>query len=176
MEQQSKFISNKDYMVNSLSADIEDFVKGGRIKSGYRNLDLITNLYPGFYVLGAVSSLGKTTFIHQMADQIACAGQPVLFFSLEQTRLELTTKSLSRIMAQVDARTARTSLQIRKGRVDERVMAAERIYNEYANNVYVVENTFSATMESIENDVEIFIKEKRQKPVVVIVHSRLSGR
>ena len=74
MEQKSKFISNKDYMVNSLSADIEDFVKGGRIKSGYRNLDLITNLYPGFYVLGAVSSLGKTTFIHQMADQIACAG------------------------------------------------------------------------------------------------------
>lgn len=118
--------------------------------------------------LGAVSSLGKTTFIHQMADQIACAGQPVLFFSLEQTRLELTTKSLSRIMAQVDARTARTSLQIRKGHVDERVMAAERIYNEYGNNVYVVENTFSATMESIENDVEIFIKEKQQKPVVVI--------
>ena len=30
MEQKSKFISNKDYMVNSLSADIEDFVKGGR--------------------------------------------------------------------------------------------------------------------------------------------------
>ena len=103
-----------------------------------------------------------------MDDQIACAGQPVLFFSLEQTRLELTTKSLSRIMAQMDARTARTSLQIRKGRVDERVMAAERIYKEYANNVYVVENTFSATMESIENDVEIFIKEKQQKPVVVI--------
>lgn len=68
----------------------------------------------------------------------------------------------------MDARTARTSLQIRKGRVDERVMAAERIYKEYANNVYVVENTFSATMESIENDVEIFIKEKQQKPVVVI--------
>lgn len=112
MEQKSKFISNREYMVNGLSADLEDFVKGGRIKSGYRNLDLITNLYPGFYVLGAVSSLGKTTFIHQMADQIACAGQPVLFFSLEQTRLELTTKSLSRIMAQVDARTARTSLQI----------------------------------------------------------------
>ena len=45
-------------MANDLSADLEDFVKGGRIKSGYRNLDLITNLYPGFYVLWAVSSLG----------------------------------------------------------------------------------------------------------------------
>lgn len=164
MEQKSKFISNREYMVNGLSADLEDFVKGGRIKSGYRNLDLITNLYPGFYVLGAVSSLGKTTFMHQMADQIACAGQPVLFFSLEQTRLELTTKSLSRIMAQVDARTARTSLQIRK----ERVMAAERVYNAYADNVYVVENTFCATMSSIEKDVETFINEKQQKPVVVI--------
>ena len=155
-------------MANGLSADLEDFSKGGRIKSGYCNLDLITNLYPGFYVLGAVSSLGKTTFIHQMADQIACEGQPVLFFSLEQTRLELTTKSLSRIMAQVDARTARTSLQIRKGHVDERVMAAQHIYSAYADNVYVVENTFSATMSSIEKDVETFINEKQQKPVVVI--------
>lgn len=151
-----------------MSEDLEDFVKGGRIKSGYCNLDLITNLYPGFYVLGAVSSLGKTTFMHQMSDQIACAGQPVLFFSLEQTRLELTTKSLSRIMAQVDARTARTSLQIRKGRMDERVMAAEQIYSVYADNIYVVKNTFCATMSSIENDVEVFIKEKQQKPVVVI--------
>lgn len=168
MGQKSKFLNNKDYMVNGLSADLEDFVKGGRIKSGYRNLDLITNLYPGFYVLGAVSSLGKTTFMHQMADQIACAGQPVLFFSLEQTRLELTTKSLSRIMAQVDARTARTSLQIRKGRVDERVMAAERVYNAYADNVYVVENTFCATISSIEKDVETFINEKQQKPVIII--------
>lgn len=168
MEQKSKFVSNREYMADGLSADLEDFVKGSRIKSGYCNLDLITNLCPGFYVLGAVSSLGKTTFMHQMADQIACAGQPVLFFSLEQTRLELTTKSLSRIMAQMDTRTARTSLQIRKGHVDDRVMTTEQIYNKHANNVYVVENTFSATMSSIENDVEVFIKEKQQKPVVVI--------
>ena len=71
-------------------------------------------------------------------------------------------------MAQMDTRTARTSLQIRKGHVDDRVMTTEQIYNKYANNVYVVENTFSATMSSIENDVEVFIKEKQQKPVVVI--------
>ena len=41
MEQKSKFISNREYMANDLSADLEDFVKGGRIKSGYRNLDLM---------------------------------------------------------------------------------------------------------------------------------------
>ena len=71
-------------------------------------------------------------------------------------------------MVQVDARTARTSLQIRKGCVDERVMAAQQIYSAYANNVYVVENTFSATMSSIEKDVETFINEKKQKPVIII--------
>lgn len=30
--------------MNGLSADLEDFVKGERIKSGCRNLDLITNI------------------------------------------------------------------------------------------------------------------------------------
>ncbi len=52
------------------------------------------SLYPGLYVLGAISSLGKTTFCGQMADQLAFVGEHVLYFSLEQTRLELVTKGL----------------------------------------------------------------------------------
>ena len=41
MEQKSKFVSNREYMANGLSADLEDFVKGSRIKSGYCNLDFL---------------------------------------------------------------------------------------------------------------------------------------
>ena len=41
MEQKSKFVSNREYMANGLSADLEDFVKGRRIKSGYCNLDFL---------------------------------------------------------------------------------------------------------------------------------------
>ena len=59
------------YFEKQFTHDVENFKRGGRIQSGYANIDAITNLYPGLYVLGAISSLGKTTFIHQMCDQIA---------------------------------------------------------------------------------------------------------
>ena len=71
--------------------------------TGYAELDEILDggLYPGLYILGAVSSLGKTTFALQMMDQIAAAGTDVLLFSLEMSRDELTAKSLSRISYQL---------------------------------------------------------------------------
>ncbi|MDZ4132273.1 MAG: DnaB-like helicase C-terminal domain-containing protein, partial [Dethiobacteria bacterium] len=55
-------------------------------------------LYPGLYVLGAISSLGKTALALQMADKIAAQGLPVLFFSLEMGRYEMTCRSLARVM------------------------------------------------------------------------------
>lgn len=89
-----------EYYEKQLAPDIENFKNGGRVKSGYANLDAFTNLYPGLYVIGAISSLGKTTFIHQMGEQIAQSGIHVLFFSLEQSILELASKSIARAIAQ----------------------------------------------------------------------------
>ncbi|MCO5388845.1 MAG: hypothetical protein NHB14_27180 [Desulfosporosinus sp.] len=41
-------------------------------KTGFPNLDRELNgLYPGLYVIGGISSVGKTTFTHQLADQLA---------------------------------------------------------------------------------------------------------
>lgn len=69
------------------------------IKTGFRQLDELLGggLYQGLYVLGAVSSLGKTAFCLQIADQIAERGQDVLFFTLEQSEYELMARSVSRI-------------------------------------------------------------------------------
>lgn len=70
--------------------------------SGYRRLDHAVSgwadggLPNGLYVIGAISSLGKTTYILQMADQMAAAGRDVMIFSLEMSRAELIGKSLSR--------------------------------------------------------------------------------
>ena len=64
-----------DYINNTMQKEIAEFARNGNLKSGYANLDAITNLYPGLYFIGAISSLGKTTFIHQMADQMAANGQ-----------------------------------------------------------------------------------------------------
>lgn len=53
-------------------------------------------LFPGLAVLGAVSGMGKTTLMLQIADTLAQAGQPVLFFTVEMSRFELLAKSLLR--------------------------------------------------------------------------------
>lgn len=66
--------------------------------TGFPRLDqaLDGGLYEGLYILGAISSLGKTTFVTQIADQIAQTGGEVLIFSLEMPKAELLAKSISR--------------------------------------------------------------------------------
>lgn len=169
----AKFVSLEahnlqEYLMNDLLNDMRDFQESGTIKTGYSNIDAITNLYPGLYAIGAISSLGKTTFIHQMADQLAAAGENVLYFSYEQSTLELVSKSLSRIMAQNDFTSAMTSLQIRKTRDVSNISDAIQIYNTYSKNMTIVECDFSATIDDIVTYVNNYITQKQVKPVVII--------
>lgn len=71
------------------------------IPTGIEALDaaLGGGLYPGLTVLGAMSSMGKTTLLCQVADHIAASGHPVLFATLEQSGEELVGLSLRRLMA-----------------------------------------------------------------------------
>lgn len=68
------------------------------IPTGFTNLDdeLSGGLQPKLYVLGAVSSLGKTTFALNIADNLAKQGRHVFFFSMESSKREVTDKLLSR--------------------------------------------------------------------------------
>lgn len=72
------------------------------VSTGFSSLDNVTNggLRSGLVVQGATSSAGKTTFVVQVADQIAAQGRPVLFVTIEQSGREIVAKSLSRMMAQ----------------------------------------------------------------------------
>lgn len=68
-------------------------------KTGFPLLD--KNLKGGFkgeqlIFLGAISSLGKTSFALQIATQIAEQGQDILIFSLEMSDNELNAKNISR--------------------------------------------------------------------------------
>ena len=47
-------------------------------------------------VVGAISSLGKTSFVLQIGSQIAESGRDVLIFSLEMSKNELNAKTISR--------------------------------------------------------------------------------
>ncbi len=158
-----------EYYENQFALDVENFKKGGKLKSGYANIDAITNLYPGLYVIGAISSLGKTTFIHQMSDQMAQAGNHVLFFSMEQSTLELASKSIARTMAHENQKNGLSSLQIRRAELSEpRIAAAIDVYKSYADKITIVECSFRATIDDIANTVQEYIKENNVKPVVII--------
>jgi replicative DNA helicase len=161
-------INMYDYINDRMLTDMQQFIESGKIKTGYKNIDDITNLYPGLYVLGAIPSLGKTTFMHQMSDQLVQSGEDVIYFSYEQSALELVTKSLSRIMYLKYKDAALTSLQIRKSGLDDHTKEAINTYSKFARNLHIVECNFNATITQIENTVEQFIHQNEKKPIVVI--------
>lgn len=139
------------------------------IPTGFQQLDkkLGGGLYAGLYTLGAISSLGKTSFALQISDNIAAAGHPVLFFSLEMARNEVIAKSLSRLSVQIgDKRTTREILNKRaSGNFYARAL---ELYKPIAGNLAIVEGNFSADVSFIRQKIDKFIQAKGQKPVVVV--------
>ena len=68
------------------------------MSTGIAGLDkaLDGGLHAGLTVLGAVSSMGKTSLMLQIADTLAAAGRNVLFITIEMSRMELIAKSAVR--------------------------------------------------------------------------------
>lgn len=88
-----------------LVAFLEEFKKrnagqSGGVPTGFPELDRILGggLREGFYILAGTPSAGKTTFMRQLADQVASQSTPVLYFSLEMSAFELWAKSIARIL------------------------------------------------------------------------------
>lgn len=160
------------------------------IPTGFKNLDDVLDggLYEGLYGLGAISSLGKTTFILQMADNIAMDGRPVMYFALEMGRYELMTKSISRhtlinaTQAGDVSTLAQTTRSILKGHWQERFNKAQLAnvvksfeqYGDYYTNVIIrdgAEKRFSA--DDIAHEVDSFVARTGKTPVVVVDYLQL---
>lgn len=158
------------YINNSFLNDISKMKNYKGRSTGFKELDKkINGVYPGLYVLGAISSLGKTTYIHQLADQMASRGEKVIFFSLEQSRFELVAKSISRQTFLINPRSAKTSLNIMQNTdIADITIEAVRNYQEIANNSIIVEGNFDMTVKSIRNYVESYINTTGNKPIVIL--------
>lgn len=177
----------KEAVVYSLQDFINNITKSKRadfFSTGFSSLDSILDggLYSGLYVVGAISSLGKTTFCLQIADQVASLGQDVLIFSLEMAKDELISKSVSRFTLIKDleengstahAKTTKGILagsryaqysEIEKKLIQEALTA----YGEYAANIYIIEREGSIGIEEIRDRVRKHIKLTGKAPVVVI--------
>lgn len=129
------------------------------ISTGFEKMDvqLSGGLIPGLYVVGAISSLGKTTFIHQMADAIAGQRIPVLFFSLEMSKKEMVSKSLSRQMYLMDSNNAYSAIDIMKGNVPREILTATiQAYSNTAEYLTIEEGSINTDVVNIREQVQIF--------------------
>lgn len=151
------------------------------VPTGFSELDreLEGGLHPGLYVLGALSSMGKTSFALQLADQIAQGGNDVLYFSLEMAASELIAKSLSRLTylncngIQSNAKTATGILMANRypGYSDtekELIEAAGRVYGDFADCLYFYEGIGDLGVTQIRQAVEEHRTLTGKPPVVFV--------
>lgn len=168
--------------MEALERYIEDRAVRPALLTGFPSLDkaLDGGLYEGLYVLGAVSSLGKTAFCMQLADQLAKQGRHVLIFSLEMSAFELMARSVSRETFLADgsrrkqlAKTVRGVLDGRRyvkySREERRHLEeAKRRYASYAGAVWFREGDHETGFEDIRRETVRHIAETGERPVVLV--------
>lgn len=149
---------------------------------GFSNLDAIQAVVPGLYVLGAASSMGKTTFALQLADQIAFQDHPVLFFSREMSTIDMVTKSLSRLINQQASHDPLyhryTALDIKQGRADGSRELAEQIdfYKTHGkSNIAMIKLNSETDITYIINFIRDFMETTGKRPVVIIDYLQIIG-
>jgi len=181
-------IINRELEKEAVSYRLKDFFEvvkknreGAAISTGFENLDNILDggFYPGLYFLGANSSTGKTSFLLQIADNIAQGGNIVLFFSLEMSANELIAKSLSRLSvindielynSTIHAKTTRGILLGRFYDDTERELINKSIeqYSDFGGNLFITEGVGNVGVQTIKEKAEAILKAKRKPPVVII--------
>ena len=141
---------------------------GDAIPTGFRRLDqtLDGGLRQGLYIIGAIPSLGKTTFMLQLADQIAEQGKPVMIFSLEMSQGELITKSISRHTKHED-KNPKTFIEVLRDQELDGIGGAVKTYNNYSDRVYIYD-TDNKTIESMRGKIDNFVSVMGESPVVIV--------
>lgn len=159
--------------------------RAGYVPTGFERLDKLMDggLYPGLYSLGAVTSLGKTTFALQIVDNIAKQGGHVMVFSLEMSKNELIAKSISRLTFQIcraqgqNTRLAKTIRGIMDGSKYKLYTQAEKDlieealkeYRSYANRIFITEGIGNIGADQIRSSVEKFTRAMGEPPKMILV-------
>ena len=169
------------YHLNSFLQTVENNRQGQAISTGFKSLDDIFDggLYSGLYCIGAISSLGKTTFTLQIGDNIAQTGRGVLVFSLEMSRNELIAKTLSRLSLLKSLELygnlskAKTTRGILKGDYnrEEREIIIEAIqeYSQWGQKLHITEGIGNVGVAEITDKLKQYMKFNDGEPPVIII-------
>ncbi|EEG30611.1 toprim domain protein [[Clostridium] methylpentosum DSM 5476] len=192
LEELERQKEREEYLATSAGSHLQEFLDGIAasvdtpcIPTGFPKLDemLDGGLYEGLYCIGAITSLGKTTFAMQLADQVARAGKDVVIFSLEMARSELMAKSVSRLTLfhaehPRDAKTARGITDGRRYagyRPEERALIRRAVeaYSSYAGNLFLHEGMGEIGAAQVRETVERHIRLTGRTPVVLVDYLQL---
>lgn len=176
------------YLNNTTEKQLESFLEAIKdenlvkpIPTGFKLLDETLNggIKQGLYAIGAISSLGKTTLVHQIADNLAKDGHDVLFFSLEMDRFQMLSKSLSRLSYQIAEEEGRNTdkfalchsdivqaYKLKDKQVEMLDTAVETYKANYARNIRYEYGAKSG--EEIARVVDNHIKYTEKKPIVIV--------
>lgn len=184
-EKQEYLETSTGHHINSFMKGIAESVNTPYFPTKFQKLDEVLDggLYEGLYIVGAISSLGKTTLILQICDQIAMQGTDVLIFSLEMARSELMSKSISRLTLELSSnpRLAKTNRGItvgsrhskyskeEKGLIEKSIIA----YSEYANRIFISEGVGDIGINHITDTVKKHIRLTGNTPLVMIDYLQL---
>lgn len=191
IEKQAEEEEKEAYLSTTAGANLQHFIDGIAesidtpcLSTGFDKLDSIIDggLYEGLITIGGISSLGKTSLVLQVADQVAEAGHDVLIFSLEMARAELMSKSISRhtlrlaLAQKIDTRNAKTSRGITDGKrhinynrtETQLIQDAISAYSKYADRIFIQEGVGNIGTEQIRQTVEKHIRFTGRRPLVIV--------
>ena len=175
------------YKVGTILPEFVQYIKDEKnnkpIPTGFKAFDTCIGggLLPRFYVMGAVTTIGKTTLVLQMADNIAKAGGDVIIFSLEMAKEDIIARSISRHTYEIctrehlDTKLAKTEFGILMGarykeysQEEKDIIAdAYKEYSEYAgDHISIYEG--KRTSDEIKNIVQKYIEVTDRTPVVIV--------
>lgn len=162
--------------------EIRNSINKQATPTGFNQLDrkLEGGLWPGLYIIGAISSLGKTTFGLQIVDQIAReTGRGCLVFSLEMAAFELMAKSISRITDSLASqeREKKTMRGITAGgrylnyseTEKALIKAAFDEYGTFAGNIVIIEGQGDIGVEQIRATVHKYTAAHAGKAPIILV-------
>lgn len=191
IEQELRRAREAEYMRSRTAEYLQNFIDGiaasvdtPHIPTGFNNFDrtLDGGLFEGLYIIGAITSLGKTTLALQIADQIASSGREVLIFSLEMARNELIAKSISRLSLlhcldnSLELKLAKSARDITSGQryaqygqqEKELIKQAVEIYRESAKHLYIQEGIGDIGAKQVRETVERHTQCLGRPPVVLV--------
>lgn len=180
-----------EYLNSSVAHHLQDFINFINdskntpcYSTGLESVDekLDGGIYNGLYFVGAISSLGKTTFCLQIANEIARQGADVIIFTLEMSEFELDAKAISRLTLLKDmelnhstshAKTARGIMTGKRyesySEMDNKIIKeAFNAYESYTDHIFIREGIGNIDVYNIIDQVNQHIKVTGNKPVVLI--------